>query len=318
MTAPTSRDLDFALVDVFTDRALSGNPLAVVPDAAGLGETLLGALAREFNQSETTFLLPPSVAGADWQLRSFTPAGQEVFGIGHNALGAWWWLAATGQLSLSQARTSFHQELGGRVFPLVIQSEGGRPRAIVMAQAAPVFGAILRDHRSLAAALGLGLEDFGPANLSPQVVSTSAPHLMVSVEPAALNQARPDRPALRAILQAHGAEGCYLFALDPDPAAYRAAARFFNPVAGIDEDPATGSAAGSLACYLDRYGAARGDRIRIAQGAATGRPSRIEVEVKGDDVQLFGRGIVVAEGKFKGLLMTAGNRSLSPDEMDAR
>lgn len=301
MSGPTSRNVSFALVDVFTDRALTGNPLAVVPNALGLGEDRLRAFAREFNQSETTFLLPPSVAGADWRLRSFTPTGQEVFGVGHNALGAWWWLADTGQLSLSQNQTHFHQELGGRVFPLVVQSDGGRPSAIVMAQAAPVCGATVRDHRSLAAALGLEPEDLDAINLPPQIVSTGAPHLMVSVQPPALEKAHPDRPALQAILKAHGGEGCYLFALDPDPTTYRAAARFFNPVAGIDEDPATGSAAGSLASYLDRRGVARGDRIQIEQGATTGRPSRIEVQVRGEDVQLFGRGVIAAEGTFRPL-----------------
>ena len=295
------RDVAFALVDVFTDIALTGNPLAVVPDAADLGEALLGAMAREFNQSETTFLLPPSLPGADWRLRSFTPTGQEVFGVGHNALGAWWWLADTGRLSLARSQTTFHQELGGRVLPLVVESRNGRPGTIAMGQGAPAFGAIVQDRASLATALGLALEDLGAADLPVQVVSTGAPHLMVPVRPAALDRARPDAAILRTILQAHAGEGCYLFALAPGASSHLAATRFFNPVAGIVEDPATGSAAGPLACYLIRYGVARGDRLRFAQGAATGRPSLLEVQVQGDDVQLFGRCVVVAEGTFRGL-----------------
>jgi trans-2,3-dihydro-3-hydroxyanthranilate isomerase len=293
--------IDFAFVDVFTDDPLTGNPLAVVPDAAGLDEALLRAIAREFNQSETTFLLPPSLAGAHSRLRSFTPAGQEVFGVGHNALGAWWWLADTGRLRLSRSETTFHQELGGRVLPLVVQSHSGRPDAIAMGQAAPAFGAIVQDRGSLATALGLEPEALGSPDLPAQVVSTGAPHLLVPVHADALDRARPDSAALRTILQAHAGEGCYLFALVPGGSAHFAATRFFNPVAGIVEDPATGSAAGPLACYLVRYGVAPGGRLRFTQGAATGRPSLLEVQVRGDDVQLLGRSVVVAEGTFRGL-----------------
>jgi PhzF family phenazine biosynthesis protein len=293
-------DVDFAFVDVFTDVALAGNPLAVVPGADDLDEALLRAIAREFNQSETTFLLRSSGAGADWRLRSFTPAGQEVFGVGHNALGAWWWLADTGRLLLSRPETTFHQELGGRVLPLVVHAQSGRPRAIAMGQAAPAFGAIVQDRASLATALGLELDALGPADLPAQIVSTGAPHLMVPVQPAALDRARPDSAILRRILLEHAGEGCYLFALAEGAGEHLAATRFFNPVAGIIEDPATGSAAGPLACYLIRYGLARAGRLRFAQGAATGRPSQLEVQVQGDDVQLFGRCVVVAEGTFKG------------------
>ncbi|WP_433306182.1 PhzF family phenazine biosynthesis protein [Actinoplanes sp. CA-030573] len=77
----------FALVDVFADRPLAGNPLAVVPDADRIDEAVLPRIAAEFNQSETTFVVAPTVAGADFRLRSFTPAGVEVYGAGHNALG---------------------------------------------------------------------------------------------------------------------------------------------------------------------------------------------------------------------------------------
>ena len=88
--APSAR---FYLIDVFAQRPLTGNPLALVPDADDLAEAQMRAIAREFNQSETTFLLDPGLPGATWRLRSFTPIGAEVYGAGHNALGAWLWLA---------------------------------------------------------------------------------------------------------------------------------------------------------------------------------------------------------------------------------
>ena len=87
----------FAYVDVFAPRPLAGNPVVVVHGAEPEKDATLQALAREFNQSETAFVLPGG-GTADWRLRSFTPSGAEVFGAGHNALGAAVWLAASGLL----------------------------------------------------------------------------------------------------------------------------------------------------------------------------------------------------------------------------
>src|SRR6266571_1715793 len=89
----------FYFVDVFASHPLSGNPLSLVTDADRLDEAQMRAISREFNQSETTFLLRPRLPGATWRLRSFTPIGAEVFGAGHNALGAWLWLAAAGKVA---------------------------------------------------------------------------------------------------------------------------------------------------------------------------------------------------------------------------
>ena len=96
----------FVLVDVFTEHPLAGNQLAVIPNAEGLDEGQLQAIAREFNYSETTFILPPRQAKANWRLRSFSPSA-EVFGAGHNALGAWWVLAARGGVVLRDNETGF-------------------------------------------------------------------------------------------------------------------------------------------------------------------------------------------------------------------
>jgi PhzF family phenazine biosynthesis protein len=99
------RTIPFHFVDVFAVEPLTGNSLAVVDGGAELSLELMQNIAREFNQSETTFVLPPTRADADWKLRSFTPKGVEVFGAGgHNTLGAWWWLAAAGRLDLGDAR----------------------------------------------------------------------------------------------------------------------------------------------------------------------------------------------------------------------
>jgi trans-2,3-dihydro-3-hydroxyanthranilate isomerase len=130
----------FVFVDVFTDRPLQGNPLSVVPNADQLDEPTMKRIAREFNQSETTFILLPTKATALWRLRSFTPAGHEVFGAGHNSLGAWWWLAIAGKLEFTGAKTACVQQIGEQLLPVDIFCEKGCVDSIRLAQTSPVFG----------------------------------------------------------------------------------------------------------------------------------------------------------------------------------
>ena len=140
----------FYLIDVFAQRPLTGNPLALVPDADDLAEAQMRAIAREFNQSETTFLMPPGMPGATWRLRSFTPIGAEVYGAGHNALGAWLWLAGSGRLPSGQE--GFAQQIGAEVLPVRVDRAGKRP-VVSMDQSAPVFGATVEDRAELAGLL---------------------------------------------------------------------------------------------------------------------------------------------------------------------
>ena len=291
---PTS--VPFYLVDVFAAAPLTGNPLAVVADAEPLSEDVMRLVAREFNQSETTFVLPPTRDGATWRLRSFTPTGDEVVGAGHNALGAWWWLASAGKVELDgDGGAAVAQELGDRVLPVEVIGRDGRPEAIAMEQAPPQFLATVADLDELAASLGLERADLAG---DAQVVSTGAAHLMVPVrDRGVVERVRADAPRLKAALAAVGGQGCYVYCLDPvDPAA-TAHARFFNPTVGIWEDPATGSAAGPLASRLVAEGVApSGAPVLVEQGHAMGRPSQIRVEVDGDRVRIAGAGVVVAEG----------------------
>jgi PhzF family phenazine biosynthesis protein len=294
------RSLPFFLIDVFADAPLTGNPLAVVAEADDVDEEIMRAIAREFNQSETTFVLSAVHEDTDWRLRSFTPAGVEVGGAGHNALGAWWWLAASGRLALAGNRARFTQEIGGRVFPLEVFSDGGRPTAITMEQQAPETGGGVSDADELAASLGLHPQDLGE-RLPAQVVSTGAPHLLAQASGrAAVDRARPDDPRLVELLRGAGGEGCYLYSLDPIDADSAAYARFFNPTVGIAEDPATGTAAGPLATHLVAHGVVPdGSSIVIEQGHAIGRPSRIRIDVDGPRVTISGAAVITAEGKLR-------------------
>jgi trans-2,3-dihydro-3-hydroxyanthranilate isomerase len=291
----------FYLVDVFAAQPFAGNPLALVAHGERVDQSVMKLVAREFNQSETTFLLPPTRVEATWRLRSFTPTGAEVFGAGHNALGAWWWLASEGHLELSGGAGRFAQELGDRVLPVEIVADGhGQAATVVMDQSPPSFGATVGDTASLAAALGLKTDDLH-AGLPAQVVDTGAAHLLVPVvDRAAIDRAEPNAPELLAQLQTVEGQGCYIFSLDPlsrDAVAYT---RFFNPTVGIWEDPATGSAAGPLASLLLAHGVVSdGTTVLVEQGHALGRPSRIYVDVSHDRVRLGGAGVVVAEGALR-------------------
>ena len=293
--------IPFYLIDVFTTEPFTGNPLAVVSDADDLPTELMQRVAGEFNQTETTFVLRPTRPEADWRLRSFTAPGIEVFGVGHNALGAWWWLATSGRLTLDAPTRTFTQEIDGRALPVEVRSDQGRVIAVSMAQADPVFGAVVGEVSPLAWALDLGDAELSVGRLQAQVVSTGVPHLLVPVRDlGALGRARPKSEQLAAYLRSIGAQGCYLFCVDPlDPDA-PAQARFFGPNVGIAEDPATGSAAGPLAAYLVAHDLASERRpVVVEQGRAMGRPSRIEVRVSGGGVRVSGSAVLVVEGRLR-------------------
>ena len=303
----TGQQLRFYFVDVFAQEPLNGNPLSLVVDAQDLSKETMQRIAREFNQSETTFLLLPTRSEADWRLRSFTPTGVEVSGVGHNALGAWWWLAEAGRLGLSGPRTVFQQEIGEQVLPVEVLAEKGeeggqwRPTEIGMTQTAPSFGAIHTESAKLAQALALEEVDLAVEGFPAQVVSTGAAHLLVPVRSReAIKRAQPDARSLSTQLRSVDGQGCYLFSLDPVDLAAVAHTRFFNPTVGIVEDPATGSAAGPLACHLAKFGRIVPEAtVTIEQGNEVMRPSRIEVRLRGDEVRIFGAGVTVAEGMLR-------------------
>lgn len=285
----------FVLVDVFTEQPLAGNQLAVVLNAQGLADRQMQAIAREFNYSETTFLLPSRQAKADWRLRSFSPSA-EVFGAGHNALVAWWVLAEHGTISVSDPFTTLWQELGEKVLPVGIYSEAGKPLRVAMTQDMPRFGDKLTDRTALARTLGLDLSDLEVDGLQAQAVSTGAAHLLVPVRSlSALERVRVDAQALITLARPLGCEGCYLFCLETHE--QRTVARAFFPGIGISEDAATGSAAGPLGAYLaSRNLIAEGVWAVVEQGVEMERPSRIEVRVQGGQVEVAGRSVIVAEG----------------------
>ncbi|MFD5214442.1 PhzF family phenazine biosynthesis protein [Microbacterium sp. NPDC058345] len=285
----------FAWVDVFTDVPLTGNPLPVVPDADTLSTREMQSIAREFNQSETTFILRPDQPEADWRLRSFTPSGAEVLGAGHNALGAWVWLAVSGRLA--DDRHCFTQQIGDALLPVSVDRSDPGATTVTLGQSSPVFGDAQRCDPVLAEILGIGVKRVASG---PMVASTGVPHLLVEVsDERTVDAASPHADRLRAYLARVGAEGCYVYTVTPEHEQRDAYARFFNPTVGIVEDPATGTAAGPLAALLAQRdkGVAGIRSIRIEQGTRLGRPSTLTLHVD-DGIRLSGGGVVIAEGEL--------------------
>jgi trans-2,3-dihydro-3-hydroxyanthranilate isomerase len=266
-------------------------------ESTGLSGSQMQALAREFNASETTFILPPTDRRATRRLRSFSPT-HEVFGAGHNALGAWWAIVARGQVEVANGETRLWQQLGSRVLPVDVTRQRDTLVRVAMTQAEPVTSAGVPDREALAQALGLERSALDAFGLDPQVISTGATHLLVPARGINdLARVTVDAERLTAVAKPLGCEGCYLFCLEPREHGSAAHARAFFPGIGIAEDPATGSAAGPLAAYLvARQLAPAGKWMIIEQGDEMGRPSRIEVRVTGDHVEVAGRCAIVAEG----------------------
>lgn len=278
----------FHQLDVFTDRPLTGNPLAVFPDAEGLDVRTMQALAREMNLSETTFVLPS--AAATRRIRFFTPTA-EVPLVGHPTIGTWWLLAELGLVAdlPPEGTVTVTQETGRGVLPVAIHCRDGRPHRVVMTQAVPEFGATIDDLDPLARALG-STPDALRDTPRPTVVSTALPQLMVPVASRAALAALPSGGAGGALathLRRYGTDCVMCYAPPVDDTVH---CRMFAPGLGVPEDPATGSAAGALGAHLARHGEVPAAEGRISftvrQGEEIGRPSRIEVEVdlEGDRV----------------------------------
>lgn len=293
--------IPYAFVDSFTELPLAGNAVAIVPHAETLDEPTMRRIAGELNQVATTFILPPKNDFADWSLRSFTTAGQEVFGAGYNSLGAWWWLAESGNLMLGEGRNHFTQEIGGELLPVEVRCQHSQPVTVALTHMSPVYGAVCEDLPKLADALGVKTEDI-MLSLPSQVISTGVAHLLVPViDREIVAKAQPDPQQLKRLLQEVDGEGCYLYCLDDSelPSAI-AHARFFNPAQGVVEEAATATAAVPLAGLMLRYGIA-GNRktLFIEQGYEIKRPCVLEVEVENDVLRLAGRAITVLEGMLR-------------------
>jgi trans-2,3-dihydro-3-hydroxyanthranilate isomerase len=294
----------FLTADVFTDRRFGGNPLAVLPDARGLDTAAMQRIAREFNLSETVFVLPPEATGHSRRLRIFTPAAELPF-AGHPTIGTALILAAIGEVPLDGDTRIVFEEGAGPV-PVTIRAQDGRPVfAQLRAPRAPEL------QGGLAPALVASAVCLSPSELVteqglPRVVSCGLPFLLVRLrDREALGRARLNRSVWARHLEGTAAAHVFLFADARDDADHDFQARMFAPGGGVEEDPATGSAAAALGGWLGLTSPLTDGTIGrvIAQGLEIGRPSRLEVEVEkragAVEVRVGGAAVLVSEGTIE-------------------
>ena len=264
----------FYTLDVFTNSRFEGNPLAVFTDGDSLSNDQMQAIAREMNLAETVFVQKPTDERALARLRIFTTR-EELKLAGHPVVGTWFLLAELGVVPAQEGGVHVMQETGAGVLPVEIRFKDGRPQRVTMTQTEAAFRPVKFKKAALAKSLGLSLKDLDP-HLDPECVSTGIFNLMVPLRNrAALGKIVMNMFELRKLL-GKKATMAYCFALGGNG---KVCSRGMLPWE-IYEDPATGSAAGSLGAYLVKHGKlAAGHTLSILQGEEMGRPSHIEVEV---------------------------------------
>jgi len=286
-------------VDAFTTVPFGGNPAGVVTDAAGLTEREMRAIAREMNLSETAFVTPSSVA--DFRVRFFTPL-KEIGLAGHPTIATMHALVEEGRIPLQEGVTTVTQELSVGVLPVEIHVTDGAVRQIVMTQKRPEF---LRTypHADWARAFGVSPEDLD-TRYPVQTVSTGNPQLMALVRNLrVLEKMKPDFDLMCQLYEGADFFSIHVFCLGGYSPEADVHARHFAPMAGVAEDPVTGSASGGMGAYLVRYGLV--DRLRLVaeQGHIIGRPGTIFIEVvkEGEElasVKVGGQAVTVMTGEM--------------------
>ena len=271
------RQLSYHLVDVFTERAFGGNPLAVFTDGRKIPDALMQSIAKELNLSETTFVLPPDEAKHDFRVRIFTPKS-ELPMAGHPTVGTAFVLAREGMLKKSEA---VFEEVVGPV-PVSVELGADGPGFIEMCQPLPKFGRRFEDPNAIAQMLSL--DRTAICDLPLEVVSCGNPFFFVPIDTLESIRRIRFRPDLaERIVKETGATGVFVFTQEVESAGSHVHGRLFAPGEGIMEDPATGSAAGPLGCYLSRYGLTTGGgetRSVLEQGIEMGRPSFLHIRIK--------------------------------------
>ncbi len=330
------RTLEYSILDVFAERPLEGNPLAVFHDARSLSGAEMQALARETNLAETTFVLPdePEQERSEGvRVRIFTTVEELPF-AGHPTLGTASWLYLHHPL-LRGADVIQLRLNGGPVAVRFAPAAGGELGVQgAMQQKDPVFGAT-HDRAAVAQALGLAVDDLSPEH-APQTVSTGLPFCIVPLRALEVSR-RLRSPAREAQAWLSGSDAKFFYCVAPlpplagpaegQPAPLRSrladaatletdAAEAARSTAELaprwharmqfyhGEDPATGSAAGCFISWLVRHGlAASGERVVVEQGLEIQRPSRIVTSAslrngRVVSVMVAGRTIPVAEGRL--------------------
>jgi trans-2,3-dihydro-3-hydroxyanthranilate isomerase len=310
------RRLRFLQYDVFTREPFGGNQLAVFLDGDSLSDEKMQTIAREMNNSETTFIQSPSDPKALCRVRIFTPATELPF-AGHPVIGTTFALANAGLIRADESPVTLQCGIG--LLPVEVLYEDGRVSFVWMHQPVPHFEPWQGDADRLASALGLSPDDFDDT-LPIERAIVGVNHVLVPIRSlGAIGRARPESDLLEALNLPGEHPGCFLFTLDVTETA-DIHGRMFAPAMGIGEDPATGSAAGPLGVYLLRHKRLSPDetgqtRARLEQGIEMGRPSVLDIAITSsaeraesaeradhaatiEDVRVGGASVLMIEGEL--------------------
>lgn len=292
--------LEYYVLDVFSNESYKGNPLSVVFTDGNLDLETYQNISKEFGYSETSFVYYSKTQKA-LNVRSFTPIGFEIDGAGHNLLGA-----VCGAL-LKKMPIFDEQDQNNRFvimknapIPLTVSFDPETQYPIVqMHQKQAVIKHQIPTYK-IAIALGLKIEDLEVNMLVPTVVQTEVAHTMVPIRNTQLlNDCVPDSKLLIEISKEHQFEGFYCFSISDENQDHVVEARFFNPIIGIEEDPATGTAAGPLIGFLtkNRY-TQLNKEYKILQGVKLNQPSLIEVMSRQNDILVGGSSAITMRGEL--------------------
>ena len=296
----------YLTADVFTNQRFGGNQLAVFPDATGLDSALMQKIAREFNFSETTFVLPPSDSRHTRRVRIFTP-GSELPFAGHPTVGTAFVLATNGDIKLSGDETRIVFEEGVGPVPVTIRAKNGTPGFAQLSVAMlPEVGPPPPSAADLAAVLSLKSDEVLSGEWGPETVSCGVPFLFVPLRNRdALGRARVRLEQFERLLQGYVTAKVFVFCSEPELPGSHYRARMFAPGIGVPEDPATGSACAGFGGYLARRDKRAEGTLRwvVEQGFEMGRPSILEVEAdkRGGAitaVRVGGESVLVSRGEF--------------------
>jgi trans-2,3-dihydro-3-hydroxyanthranilate isomerase len=291
-----TRRYDFVTLDVFTEARFGGNPLAVFPDARGLSDAEMQALATEFNLSETTFVLPPEDPANTARVRIFNRTAEMPF-AGHPNVGTGWVLANRAEEGMLR-----FEEIAGLVEVRIVRDDDGKLEQTIIAAPQPLSLGATLDAAVVAGCVGLEAGDILTGAHQPIVASVGNSFLIVEVTPEALSRASPNVERFRAAAVGFTALGpnrlpIYLHA-DAGPGQRRA--RMFSPLSGTVEDAATGSAATPLVALLLSLGNDEDGLWDVVQGVEMGRPSLLHAAAwrapNGIRASVGGRCVAVLEG----------------------
>lgn len=291
-----SRKYRYRVVDVFTDRPLEGNALAVFPDAIGINQSIMQKIAKELNLSETTFVFPATRADCAAYVRIFTPMKEMDF-AGHPTIGTSFALLEEGVIPAGSKQFMLEEKVG----PVPIRVDNDTPPLIWLRTPSIIEGRAF-DRKVCAEALGLNIKDL--LDITPQLMSAGNPTVFLALkDKGAVDRSWLDTHGLD-VLKGGNQEPICVLVFTPTPEG--AYSRMFAPEYGIPEDPATGSSTGPLAAFMINHGLVSGNsgtKFISEQGTKMGRRSILHVFINGeggqDGIDVGGNVTSVAEAEMK-------------------